>query len=364
MQGGNPVTGFLARVSRIDGTEAWVEARGSLIQWGGQPALQVIIRDITQRRRLEEELRQAQKLEALGQMAGGIAHDFNNLITGILCHVGLLKAAAQADKDTLETASVIEKAARRAADLTSQLLGFARRGKHQDIPVDLGATVDTVVTLVRGTMDPRIAIRKDSPPKPAWVRGDPAQMEQAILNLAVNARDAMAEGGQMTCAVRPVELDEAACAERPARGRARSSPWPCPTPASACRRRSGPTSSSRSSRPSPPARASAWACPWSTALWQTTAAGSTWRAGSAAGPPLRSTCRRRRVRPRKPPRLQNRRRRAPHGFFWWMMRKSSGMPPRGCLPRWGTRSWRSPTGPRPWSITAPSAPAGTWSLSI
>jgi two-component system, cell cycle sensor histidine kinase and response regulator CckA len=215
MQGGDPSNRFVGRVKRIDGTEAWVEARGSIVPWGGQMALQVIIHDITHQRRMEEELRQAQKLEALGQMAGGIAHDFNNLITGILCHAGLLKTGARADRNTLETATIIEKAARRAAELTSQLLGFARRGKHQDIPVDVGATLDTVVQLVRGTMDARIAIRKRLPPATVWVRGDPAQVEQAILNLAMNARDAMPDGGQMTLTVAAADLDATACASRP-----------------------------------------------------------------------------------------------------------------------------------------------------
>jgi two-component system, cell cycle sensor histidine kinase and response regulator CckA len=216
MEGREPVEGTSPyRALRADGTEAWVEARGKRITWEGQPALQVIFRDMTQRLRLEEELRQAQKLEALGQMAGGIAHDFNNLITGILCHAGLLKGDPRAGAEAHETATIIEKAARRAADLTGQLLGFAQRGKHQDIPVDIHAVIETVTALVTGTTAPRIAIRKDLSPAPLWARGDPGQMEQAILNLALNARDAMADGGDMTFAAFAVTLDEAACAGRP-----------------------------------------------------------------------------------------------------------------------------------------------------
>jgi two-component system, cell cycle sensor histidine kinase and response regulator CckA len=203
------------RAIRKDGSHVWVEAQGRRTDWGGQPALQVIFRDLTAQRRVEEELRQAQKLEALGRMASGIAHDFNNLITGILCHAGLLKSGAKGNRETLETATIIEKAARRAADLTSGLLGFARRGKHQDVPVDVCATVDNVVNLVRGTMDPRISIHKMLPDKPVWVRGDPTQTEQAILNLALNARDAMPDGGRLTLTVRTADLDAAACADRP-----------------------------------------------------------------------------------------------------------------------------------------------------
>jgi len=170
--------------------------------------------DITDRKRLEEELREAQKMEAVGQLAGGIAHDFNNLMTGVLCHAGLLKAASRPGDEVHETAGIIEAAARRASDLTGQLLGFARRGKHQDVPVDLCETVRTVIRLVGGAMDPRIRIEVDGPGGAVWTHGDPAQMEQVILNLAVNARDAMPAGGRMGFAIREVVLDEKACAGR------------------------------------------------------------------------------------------------------------------------------------------------------
>jgi len=163
--------------------------------------------DITDRKRLEEELREAQKMEAVGQLAGGIAHDFNNLMTGILCHAGLLKTGSKPGDEVHETAGIIEAAARRASDLTGQLLGFARRGKHQDVPVDLCETVRTVIRLVGVAMERRIRIEVDCPGGAVWTHGDPAQMEQVILNLAVNARDAMPAGGRMGFAIREVVLD-------------------------------------------------------------------------------------------------------------------------------------------------------------
>ena len=202
------------RIVRGDGTEGWIELRVGQMVWEGKPAYLAIVQDITDRKRLEEELREAQKMEAVGQLAGGIAHDFNNLMTGILCHAGLLKTGSRPGDEVHETAGIIEAAARRASDLTGQLLGFARRGKHQDVPVDLCETVRTVIRLVGGAMERRIRIEVDSPGGAVWTHGDPAQMEQVILNLAVNARDAMPGGGRMSFAIREIVLDEKACAGR------------------------------------------------------------------------------------------------------------------------------------------------------
>jgi len=203
------------RARRSDGTYALVEVLGKRIEWEGKPAVQVILRDVTERARLEEELREAHKMEAIGQLAGGIAHDFNNLVTGILCHANLIKSDARVPKEALESADIIEAAARRAADLTSQLLGFARGGKHQDIPVDLNVTVETVIRLVSGTLDPRVRIVTHLEPGGAWAQGDPVQMEQVVLNLAMNARDAMPEGGELAFRTGVAEVDEKASAGVP-----------------------------------------------------------------------------------------------------------------------------------------------------
>ena len=203
------------QVIRPDGTTGQVEARSGRMTWEGRPAVLSMIQDVTERVRLEDELREAQKMEAVGQLAGGIAHDFNNLLTGVLCNAQLLKSAPGAAKDVYETADVIEKAARRAAELTAQLLGFARRGKRQDVPVDLGSTIRTVVRLMSGTLDPRTAVATALPREAVWAQGDPAQMEQVALNLAMNARDAMPGGGRLTLSAEPVDLDAAACAGRP-----------------------------------------------------------------------------------------------------------------------------------------------------
>jgi PAS domain S-box-containing protein len=204
----------LWRDLRADGSIVLVESRSRGIRWAGRPAVQVILRDMTDRVRLEEELREAQKMEAVGQLAGGIAHDFNNLMTAILCHVGLLKMNADAPSEVLETAGVIEGAARRAAQLTSELLGFARRGKHQNVLVDMNASVRACVALFSRTLDPRVRVVTRFGPTPALVRGDPVQVEQVILNLALNARDAMPEGGEMVLETGLADVAEEDCGGR------------------------------------------------------------------------------------------------------------------------------------------------------
>jgi len=189
------------RALRVDGTPLIVELNARCILWKGEAVLQSIVRDVTEQVRMEEQLQQAMKMEAVGQLAGGIAHDFNNLMTGILCHAGLLKSEAADPGAVRETADLIEGAARRATELTSRLLGFARRGKQRDVPVDLAATVETGVRLLSRSLTPPRRIRTDFRHSPAYVRGDPVQMEQVVLNLAMNARDAMPDGGDITFAL-------------------------------------------------------------------------------------------------------------------------------------------------------------------
>jgi PAS domain S-box-containing protein len=198
------------RVVQPEGPPRVVEIVSRHVEWQGQDALQTIVRDITEQVRLQEQLQQAMKMEAVGQLAGGIAHDFNNLMTGILCHAGLLKSETGAGDPVRETAELIEHAARRAAELTSQLLGFARRGKQQDVPVDLVGTVETSVRLLSQSLPPLVSVQTDFHAPEAYVRGDPVQVEQVVLNLAMNARDAMPDGGTVTFAVDRQEVDDEA----------------------------------------------------------------------------------------------------------------------------------------------------------
>lgn len=169
--------------------------------------------DVTAQRRseheqlqLEEQLHHSHKMEAIGQLAGGVAHDFNNLLGGILGSASMLKLEAPADSYAYEAALTIEKAAERAAELTRQLLGFARRGKFQNVPVDIHATISEVVRLLGRTIDKSISIMQDLDADAAMVMGDPNQLQQVFLNLAVNARDAMPHGGRLAFRTRTVHL--------------------------------------------------------------------------------------------------------------------------------------------------------------
>lgn len=155
-------------------------------------------RDVTEERHLAEQLRQSQKLEAIGTLAGGIAHDFNNLLSGILGYSSLLKMQAGSSPEVLHSAEVIERTARRAAELTQKLLGFARRGKNQNVEVSLHRAIDDCIELLSRTIDKRIEIVKDFQCKQAVVMGDPTQMEQILLNLAINARDAVGDRGRIS----------------------------------------------------------------------------------------------------------------------------------------------------------------------
>jgi signal transduction histidine kinase/CheY-like chemotaxis protein/HAMP domain-containing protein len=165
--------------------------------------------DITERKRMEEQLSHAHKMETLGRIAGGVAHDFNNLLAGILGYATLLKSQPLPDVGVSKAVESIEKAAERGTQLTRQLLGFARKGSHEFLPLDLNRIVDETVDIVAQTFIRSITIRRDKTADLPSVKGDGTQMHQCLMNLCINARDAMTEGGTLTIATRRVLLEEA-----------------------------------------------------------------------------------------------------------------------------------------------------------
>jgi PAS domain S-box-containing protein len=154
-------------------------------------------RDITERRHLEEQVHQAGKMEALGQLAGGIAHDFNNLLTAILGNLSLIPQNLPDGHPARNLAKTAELAAFRAADLTHQLLGFSRKTPLQPRPANLNVTLAEVVAILGHTLDPRITLEVQADPKLWTVKADPGQLSQVLMNLCLNARDAMSDGGRL-----------------------------------------------------------------------------------------------------------------------------------------------------------------------
>ncbi|MGZ8474413.1 MAG: PAS domain S-box protein, partial [Candidatus Deferrimicrobiaceae bacterium] len=170
--------------------------------------------DISERKKLEEQLRQSQKMEAMGLLAGGIAHDFNNLLTGILGYANLLSLKEGVGPEVSKAAGIIQRSAERASQLTAQLLGFAEQGKNLNVSVELGRVIASVTGVLERTQDPRIRIVTALRAEGGCVVGDPSQLNQVVMNLAINACDAMPDGGQLKITTEPVTLDEAFCRER------------------------------------------------------------------------------------------------------------------------------------------------------
>jgi len=155
------------------------------------------IKDITEYKLMLEQLAQAQKIESVGKLAGGIAHDFNNILSGILGHVTFLRGAVPADSDAYPDVEAIEKSAKRAAGLTRQLLGFARGGRYQPQPIDINDVVNETVDIISRTMAKSILVQRALQPGLWSVEADRTQMQQVLMNLFINSRDAMPEGGTL-----------------------------------------------------------------------------------------------------------------------------------------------------------------------
>jgi PAS domain S-box-containing protein len=196
-------------LTRLDGSTRW-------LRWEVQPwysdadivgGVTIFCEDLTEQKRTEAQLVQAQKMEVVGNLCGGVAHDFNNLLTVILGNAELLGEQVKPQQDSMRFVDSIARAAEHGADLTQQLLAFGRRQMLCPVEIDCSSLLDALHKLLRRTLREDIEVRIDFEPNLPPAFADPVQLESAVLGLALNAQDAMAVGGRLTITTRAVSFD-------------------------------------------------------------------------------------------------------------------------------------------------------------
>ena len=216
LESGRGQVSLETRYLRKSGESVWCATNISLLHdAAGRPAHFLgMVQDIDERKKAEEERRrlqrqlfQAQKMEALGTLAGGIAHDFNNLLTVMLGFASLARQRLSSDDPLQDSMGMIEQSAQRGAELTRQLLGFARPERQQVKPVCVDDVLDRVRRMVVRTFDRNITVAVHKGSEPLWVAAEPSYLEQALLNLCINARDAMSRGGTLSLEAGAVTLE-------------------------------------------------------------------------------------------------------------------------------------------------------------
>ena len=190
------------------GAERTALDSADILDFDGEKCVLAIFKDITERKSLEKQLRQAQRMEAIGQLSGGIAHDFNNLLGVIIGYSEILEERIAKDDFLYKSVQEIKKAGIRAASLTRQLLAFSRQQVLESKVLDLNTVVTSVEKMLKRLIGENIDLESALEPNLGNINADQGQIEQVIINLAVNARDAMPNGGRLTIATANVDLDE------------------------------------------------------------------------------------------------------------------------------------------------------------
>jgi PAS domain S-box-containing protein len=208
------------RIIRPDGSVRWVSTRsfGVRNEKGEFYRRAGLAEDITERRELEAQFRQAQKMDAVGQLAGGVAHDFNNILSVMLMNLGLLDANPATTPEMKEGLKSVERGALLAANLTRQLLLFSRRQAAHFKPLEMNALIGGLLKMLQRLLPESIQIRFQSDGGDLWVQADTTMLEQVVMNLCINARDAMAEGGTLTLGATLVERDAQSAKTHPDAG--------------------------------------------------------------------------------------------------------------------------------------------------
>ena len=185
-------------IRRCDGQAIMVEVSAARVHLGGDTVVQAVLHDVTERRRMENQMQRAHRLQSLGQLTGGVAHDFNNILAVILGNAEILEEDFEDDPDAKAAISAISRAAIRGSSLTGRLLAFARRQDLRPERVDPNRMIVEMEEMLRRSLGEHIEISIESPETISAIEVDSGQFENALLNLAVNARDAMPEGGKLT----------------------------------------------------------------------------------------------------------------------------------------------------------------------
>ena len=206
---GEDVPAFELAITNRDGCLLTLElAVHALPGDNGPSGVQGIARDITARKELEDQLRRAQKMEAIGRLAGGIAHDFNNLLTAIVGYSALVSDDLPPDSSLREDVGEIQRAASMAGSLTRQLLIFSRKDVVQPVEIDLNECVSRIERMLRRIVGEGTTFSVRVAPDPGYIHADAGQIEQLLMNLVINARDAMPSGGTLSIETAAIELDE------------------------------------------------------------------------------------------------------------------------------------------------------------
>ena len=208
LSGEVPPARYSFRLVDQEGKTIWVEINAVQIAWEGEPAALVFLTDITEKKQLEMQFLQSQKMEAVGRLAGGVAHDFNNLLTSILGHSDLMMMRLRPGDPLIGDIKEIIKAANRATDLTRQLLAFSRKQVMQPRILNLNGIISDMKKMLNRLIGEDITLETSLSPDLGQVLVDPGQIDQVIMNLVVNARDAMPKGGTLTIETGNALLDE------------------------------------------------------------------------------------------------------------------------------------------------------------
>jgi len=215
LRGGSPPETYPFRIMGKTGEEIWVQLTAVRIDWEGRPGVLCFLRDITEERDLKAQFIQAQKMESVGTLAGGIAHDFNNALTGIIGFGELLRNRMAGDEQALHDLDEILRCAERAATLTRQLLTFARRQVIEPVNLNLSTLVADLIKFIGKVVGEHIEVKTFLEKNLPTIHADRGQIEHVVMNLCLNARDAMPEGGRLVLETQDVYLEEEYVLQKP-----------------------------------------------------------------------------------------------------------------------------------------------------